>query len=108
MRTTSLLAAALLAITQTVSAIQPIVELYPDSEDCTGRKITIKEPVCQNQLIRGSGKVLQGGVWGFYGADCTSQMVGVMTAQHGCWLTYPGYFSFKPVTRCIGTIGCEV
>jgi hypothetical protein len=99
MRATTFLPAAFLALAHTITALSPIVELYPDSEDCTGRKIVLNKTGCQNVLIRGSGKVIQGGVSGFYGDDCSSQMVGVMLASHGCWQSYPGWKSFWPVNR---------
>ncbi|KAK7181189.1 hypothetical protein DPSP01_014047 [Paraphaeosphaeria sporulosa] len=99
MRATTFIPTFLLFLASTTTALSPVVELYPDSEDCTGTKVVLNTTGCQNVLIRGSGKVIQGGVSGFYGEDCSVQMVGVMLAKHGCWITYPGWKSFWPVNR---------
>jgi hypothetical protein len=94
MRVTAPLAAALLALAQTVTAAVNL-ELYPDTEDCTGRKIVVTTPGCHDIEIRGSAKVISGGTWGLANKGCKGFRGGVYEPVHGCFTTYPVWFSWE-------------
>jgi hypothetical protein len=93
MRTTTFLTAALLALTCTVAAVR--LEIYNKSEDCSGPVKVIDTVGCTPYESRGSAKVISGGAWGCVNSDCTGFKAGAYLPKHGCFTTYPVWFSWR-------------
>ncbi|KAI0526278.1 hypothetical protein F5B22DRAFT_655487 [Xylaria bambusicola] len=103
MRTQTFITAAVLALFGYATA-EINIELYPNSEDCTGEKIVLTTTGCQDVEIRGSAKVISGGTWAYSGRGCTSLQTGTYLPEHGCFITYPVYFSWNPVNRFLACV----
>lgn len=95
MRASTLLTAALLAFTSTATAATAKLEVYPDSENCSGRVVILEGEGCHPLESRGSARVIAGGAWGTVNKDCTGFRGGAYKVEHGCFSTYPVWYSWS-------------
>jgi hypothetical protein len=95
MRISTFFSAALLAVAPSVSAVH--LQIYNDSDDCTGPVIEVTTLGCHNIESRGSARVLSGGAWGVSDKECKGFRTGVFRPEQGCFSTYPVFFSWQTV-----------